>query len=362
MQRTALELLARPSSRTLLLQNATIPDYSAVPCSAAPYEMPLMSDRAASFESVLEEVPTGATTRRRVWVLIPFGYEMDMLLTHMGVLAPSVDGFLVSESTHSYEGEEPKRALLTELMARDGLPPELKGKVTARVLSWEASGCNGTKLPDRAEWCMEHAQRFALLEMVRAAASDGDLAIYADTDEIAAPSAVDLLRRCYPFGSGTGRSGADLTGSMMRLVATRYVYGFHCVDQVPWHDGPRAISVRWLRAQHNMTGKEFTNLRMSKEYSVPGLRGAGWHLSYFGGAESILYKLNNWCKRWHSNTLTLPALCTSHRARSSLAAAGATATCFWTRRRGRCVRQTSDQRSRTPACASCVCTSHIFAG
>ena len=41
--------------------------------------------------------------RRRVFALITFGYELEMLTLHMRVLQPEVTRFLVAEATSTYD-------------------------------------------------------------------------------------------------------------------------------------------------------------------------------------------------------------------------------------------------------------------
>ena len=71
----------------------------------------------------------------RVWSMITFGFELQMLLLHMRTLADVVDGFIVSESLHSFQTRHKKPLVLTEALRNGSIPAALAGKTSVRVIS-----------------------------------------------------------------------------------------------------------------------------------------------------------------------------------------------------------------------------------
>ena len=136
--------------------------------------------------------------RRRVFALITFGYELEMLTLHMRVLQPEVTRFLVAEATSTYDAINQGRlapnkpAVLTEAIGQRTFPPDLAELVTVRVLraAEEAPRCKAAK-PARfagPHGCWEARHRSVLLELLFGVADrDEDLALLADVDEIASP-------------------------------------------------------------------------------------------------------------------------------------------------------------------------------
>lgn len=258
---------------------------------------PMMKDHQLLLRAALEANAHEPRAVSRIWVMLPFGYELDMLKMHLTMLVPHVDGFLITESRSHLQDAEPKPAYLTEMMATEGaLPSAVKAKVHVRVVSREEASCSPYTRYD-SSWCLEHYQREVLLDMLQSLASEDDIAILADTDEIASPHAIDLLRRCYPFQRRLVPSEDPnlprFEPGMLRLIATRYVYSFKCLDRARWDPGPRAYSVRWLKA-NALNGTYLTNTRIRGAYSVAGLPEAAWHLASFGGATATSHRLRSW--------------------------------------------------------------------
>ena len=85
-------------------------------------------------------------------------------------------------------------------------------------------------------------------------AAPEDVALVADTDEIARPEAVRMLKRCYPFGASGEEPG------MLVLQARAFHYGVHCRGATVWEFGPHAFSVAFLNR---------TFQRASLPYALP---------------------------------------------------------------------------------------------
>ena len=69
-----------------------------------------------------DAVAASGGMRRKVWDLIPLGYEVDMLWLHLRTLEPVVDGFLVTEATTTHTGDEPKPTILHDAVKNGSVP------------------------------------------------------------------------------------------------------------------------------------------------------------------------------------------------------------------------------------------------
>ena len=168
-----------------------------------------------------------------MWVLMPFGFELHMLLLHLRTLETVVDGFLIVESTTDIAWGARKRAHLTEALA-SGTFGFHRAQVHVRVLdeidekSASHKACG--PLPKKHGYssafreCLERWQRYATLRFLLEVASADDVALLVDADEIARPEVVAFLRRCYPFA----RDGPTLEPGMVGLSAREFTYGVHC--------------------------------------------------------------------------------------------------------------------------------------
>jgi hypothetical protein len=132
-------------------------------------------ENASSTSSSESVAPT-----RRVWDLIAFGFEVDMLTLHMRVLQDVVAGFIITESDVAFQTQHSKPLVLTESLQQGRIAPSLARMITLRpMLRAEAvaemnrigndTGCekggwktNTTIMSPR---CLESIQRNALFEV-----------------------------------------------------------------------------------------------------------------------------------------------------------------------------------------------------
>eukprot|EP00965_Chrysotila_dentata_P085020 2806780-Pleurochrysis_carterae.AAC.1 len=149
---------------------------------------------------------------RRVWDLIIFGYELEILQLHMRVLHPHVAGFLVSEASIEHQINRSKPTILSDALANEAtLPQYMRDKTTVTVLGRaDIAGCGRSVLLGSdgkvfSDFCFEGLQRFATLRLLFARAGPDDLAISADVDEIARPDVLNALVRCHPYGPTASR-------------------------------------------------------------------------------------------------------------------------------------------------------------
>lgn len=240
-------------------------------------------------------------TNRRVWDLIPLGFELDMLWLHCQTLESVVDGFLVTEATTTHTGDEPKPTLAADAV-RNGTVPNaaVARKLRVRTVDFEQERKHFC--PNFHGRCYEALQRFLLLEMLFEVAGPHDLAFVNDVDEFAKPSVVNLLRRCHPF------DGAANLPPFVVLRLTLFKFGVHCDHGNSFELGTRAFSVGRLqasyghykrvgRAEREAMSAAFTNTRSLPQLG-PAVANAGWHLTSFGAPDALARKLRTFL---HSN-------------------------------------------------------------
>ena len=238
---------------------------------------------------------------RRVWDLIPLGYEVDMLWLHLKTLEPVVDGFLVTEATTTHTGDEPKPTFVHDALKNGTVPSTaIAQKLRVRVVEFAAE--RRRFCPNAHSRCYEALQRFLLLEMLFEVAAPQDLALVNDVDEFAKPSVVSMLKHCYPFDD------SSMLPSFVTLRLTLYKFGVHCDHGNSFELGTRAFSVHALKyayghqsrvspAKREAMSADFTQTR-SRPLSGPTVPNAGWHLTSFGDPENLSRKLRTFL---HSN-------------------------------------------------------------
>jgi len=292
-----------------------------------PPQLPSASKAWREFTAAKEH--NASRPRARVWMLIPFGFELSMLCLHIETLRRVVDGFVIVESRADIARGARKPAHLSASLASRQFPADLaRAIVRLAVLDDNLDerahpGCG--RKPDGYSYtfhsCLEAWQRFRLLwellTNVRAARPE-DIVLLADTDEIARPEAIDFLRECYPFGRGNDSPEP----AMIVLEARVYTYGLHCRRtpslrrEVPWQFGPHAFTLGFLNrtflpsslvaAMHASNGslRSPTDQKAAASFSAsrgqysgfsrPTMLDAAWHLTYFGTAAQLVTKFTTW--------------------------------------------------------------------
>ena len=303
------------------------------------------------FQAQVHEARTLPRPSRRVWDLIVFGFEMDMLRLHMRVLESIVAGFLVTESTRCFQTRKEKRALLTEaLNSNSSVLPRSLAALTAVKVVTDADGkrANCVMRPNSkySTRCFQNVQRLALLDLLFAHADADDLAFVSDVDEIAKPSFVQLMRACAPFPP-LKQWREDFVGSLIGAVAHSQ-FGLHCVaNGNTWSDGPRLYVAGWLSQLGTVSVNRISPPRRWKEQLPDRLPGpsriygtqegtrartllhraelfdlfrkldrrhfpsmsvehaTGWHLSSFGTSEELRRKLTTFGASSRFDPMTL---------------------------------------------------------
>ena len=165
-----------------------------------------------------------------------------------------------------------------------------------------------------------------------AGARKHDLAVFADSDEIARPEVLATLKACAPFVEDS----SDPALSKILLQAQHFEFGMHCLQGRPWMHGPHVYSVghllwRFAASQQrdtdgpissaNSMASQWATMRFETFYGNPSWKNAAWHLSSFGSAADIKLKFQSW---GHANTfLTLEQQARSRAATSKREASSA---------------------------------------
>ena len=280
---------------------------------------PRIPSRAAAHQRMVS-LRSGVAERRqrRLWVLIPFGFEYETLLLQMLTLTEVVDGFLISEATDVHTGNQDKPAILQAKLAAGEVPARLARKLTVAVSNLATDArCLPRVKRDRVNYdrteCYEQWQRYVLLGMLFRVASPSDVAIVADADEIARPETVRLLRECYPFGTKESRVTTQtryIEPSMVALYGIAYAHGVHCPTRETWTAGPRAFGVGHLLERYAnpaaegaaapnasrlaQDSRDFTFTRAGSEFSTAVLQRVAWHLTSVGDGAALRRKLTTW--------------------------------------------------------------------
>ena len=264
--------------------------------------------------------PEPQTHRRKVWMMIPFGSDLQMLALHLETLASAVDGFLITESNTSFTRSTGKPLVATEALRPGGRLYAMRSMVHIGIVNLNEAAtrghCSHRQVGYARTSCVESWQRYQLLRLL-AAHSDGneDIAVLADHDEIAEPEALRLLRLCFPFDT----SRSDSTFNMLVMDVEHFEFGMHCRKPLAWMHGPRAFPAKYLLEgfwrkggqtqqdglepipQSESNADHFSRLRSILDVTHPAMSGpAGYHLSSFGGGEAIRAKFSTW---GHANKL-----------------------------------------------------------
>ena len=253
------------------------------------------------------------TSHAKVIDLSLFFNEFDLLELRLKTLYDVVDHFVVVESTETFSGK-PKPLLLGQNLQRfreyfgklyyypltpedasHRAPKEYQEYSTRKTLRLKHK--HGGKPPWQLHSsCMrEIRQRDAAIIPLSTIASDDDLILLSDADEIASPSIIADLKK---IGNLSPRY----------LSMQWYIYHWNNKALENWL-GTVAFSFNQLK------GHSLDQLRYSScdQRNAPGpiVMNGGWHFSYFGGADAISAKLE--AITYQGLRATLTTLAARHR-------------------------------------------------
>ncbi len=222
--------------------------------------------------------PEPLCIKRKVFDCFPFLNEFDVLKLRLELLDPVVDYFVVSELelTHQWT-EKPlyfkENQSLFEKYAHKIVyicPPQKDYPA-----KYEATTDHPLKWGDGLDWSLENYQRNNILPGLTGRASSEDLILVSDVDEIPDPVAVKNLL--------TNPEQLDRTGVTFDQI--HYCYSFNWRRQKNW-TGTYAVLYRNIRTPQKWRDLIYTHL-------LPTIPDGGWHISYFGGAGQVKYKINS---------------------------------------------------------------------
>lgn len=191
----------------------------------------------------------------KVFDAFTFFNELELLEVRLYELAPVVDGFILSESTHTHQGK-PKT-----LYFNDNKDQFKKYNIEHIVSSPVHEG----DLNELQVWDNEQYQRSVIEQALRG--REGDIAMISDLDEIPSREVVENLRRLP-----------------CRVKQRMSYYYMNMLSGEDWWGTTIALVDDILR----VGPQQLRNTRY--DLSMPQIEG-GWHFSYLGGPERIKYKI-----------------------------------------------------------------------
>ncbi len=237
-------------------------------------------------------LPNAAPRARPVNVFDGFTFddELDMLRVRMQELAAAVFKFVVVEATVTHAGE-PKSLVFQENRA---LFAEFEGQVLHVALDslprqQDECAAGNASCSYSTHWQREGGQRNAIAAAIErycaqpaSSCSGDDVVLISDVDEIPRVHVVEQLRAC---------------GGFVFPVALQLRMHYYTVNSVwlagdgsawPWSHA-KAATLSLLRQPHHSPYL----LRLNSPPPRMALRDAGWHLSYFGGVDTIAKKIRH---------------------------------------------------------------------
>jgi hypothetical protein len=199
----------------------------------------------------------------------PFNNELDMLECRLTEIYDAVDKFVLVEAPVDHQ-DHPK--------------PLWYAEHKERFTPWADKIVHvvADKLPTLAEdpdpWAREHAQREYIAEgLGRIGVFDDDIVLQSDVDEI--PRALHV-RNCRP-------NGMLAFGQRLHCFAVDWLHP----DEWRGTVAGRALVI------HQIGPRPFGRMRDSRNTIIRPLayQDAGWHLSWLGGTEATIAKVNSFC-------------------------------------------------------------------
>lgn len=208
-------------------------------------------------------------TRPKVIDCFPFHNELDILEMRLTEIGDAVDHVVLVEAEVNHQ-DRPKPLYFAEHAARYERWADKIVHVIAKDLP--------TAADDPDPWSREHAQREWIGEgLDRIGVRSDDVILQSDVDEI--PRALQV-RNCRPAG---------LIAFQQRL---------HCFA-VDWRhpDMWRGTVAGTARAVHALGPLKFGKMRGTRNIAPcpPGFEDAGWHMSWLGGRDMVVAKLDSFC-------------------------------------------------------------------
>jgi beta-1,4-mannosyl-glycoprotein beta-1,4-N-acetylglucosaminyltransferase len=200
----------------------------------------------------------------KVYDCFPFFNEFDMLEMRLEELYDVVDKFIITEGTHTHQGE------LKPMYLQGNL--ERFAKYADKMIIHTVKFKIG-----QHSWERENAQRDAALEILENIAQDQDYIMISDVDEIPRPKCIKAHIE----------KSTDAIGIFKQ---ERYMY--HLNYRNVTTDEPQANSkiVRY-RILKNTNLCYLRYCERHKEFPYYHFENGGWHFTFMGGAEQVIQKV-----------------------------------------------------------------------
>lgn len=210
-----------------------------------------------------------------------FFRELDLLEGRLEYLYDLVDYFVISEADITHSGNKKELNFLKNI---NRYKPYLD-KIIYQPISIDTNQFKDNRNIDVSDlesfsWKIENAQRSHLDNTLKLF-DDETMVMISDADEI-------------PFRN-TLINNLDLlkTFKSFSLTQQLFYYNFNQFSQFPWHG-----TVICLNSESKMYGVQWLrNMR----WHIPKVYNGGYHLSYWGSAEDIKTKIENFAHQEYNN-------------------------------------------------------------
>ncbi len=222
-------------------------------------------------------------TRPRVFDCFMFNNELDILELRLSELFDVVDVFVLIEATFSHRGNS-KPLHYRENERRFARYSKKVKNITIRSMPAELErpfAIGNVPLEEEKHWIREGYQRNVLRDGI-AAANPNDLIIVSDVDEIPSANAIRQALACRRFVFFE----LMLNYYYLNLSGGQWIKAYAAPKEIIDQMGDLSLP-RWREAEY------LDEIRGALDSDV--IRNAGWHLTWQGGAERIIGKIDSAC-------------------------------------------------------------------
>ena len=205
----------------------------------------------------------------------PFFNEVELLSVRLLYLGPTVDQFLIIESTIDFSGKR-RKLVLSENFIKN-LPYAEKIKVITwdikNPILWLFFKISSIAKYRKGLWQIQHFQRNLLCKSLKKYNSD-DILIFGDLDEFPDSNFLGNKNNLYEI---------LVKNEVSVFEQTLYYYNLKTVMSYSW----RGTVMTKISSAIDKTPKI-----LRKHRNIYPIAAKGWHFSYFGGIEKIKIKIN----------------------------------------------------------------------
>lgn len=220
----------------------------------------------------------------KVYDCFAFFNEMDILELRLRELNEVVDYFVLVEATRTFQKKEkPLYFQQNKERFREFLPKIIHVVVDKYPTFW-------TKFRPVTTWHYDNHQKEGAMVGIKDAAPD-DLIIFSDLDEI------PLARKVLEYKNKPGIRVFEQFQAyyFLNYVCTRiHDYGGKAIAQQNHGGFGRWRGSVMLEKKLITNMKDVRNFRDVEGPHINVIREGGWHFSYMGGLEKVMYKIQSW--------------------------------------------------------------------